>query len=72
MNTQENYYFKFSSELERQEAKNKIVKSPYYISHFFYEREAGAKVQFMLGLTLGNFVPGSSEVTGEHIPYGGP
>jgi hypothetical protein len=71
MSLQETYYMKFDSETERQLFKNKIVASPYYISHYVYEREASGlaqPIQYMMCINIGNFVPGGSRVTGEHTP----
>jgi len=71
MSLQETYYMKFDSELDRQLFRNKIVESPYYISHYVYEREAVGcpqPIQYMISVNIGNFVPGGSRVTGEHKP----
>ena len=71
MSLQETYYMKFDNELDRLAFRNKITASPYYISHYVYERDAPGcpqPIQYMISVNIGNFVPGSSKVTGEHKP----
>ena len=67
---QDTYYLRFKSELERKAAEQLWSKNPFYIGHYKYERDNAhlAGPDFMLTITLGNYVSRSSKVFGEHTP----
>jgi hypothetical protein len=66
----EYHYRKFNTEGERDYFIKQITQSPYYIGHYTYSREGhvNCPVQYMVGLTLGNFVPNTTPHEGVHIP----
>jgi hypothetical protein len=74
MSLRETYYMKFDNEIERQAFKEKICSSPYYLSHYCYERDAvitpnEVSLQYMICVDIGNFVPTArAPITGEHKP----
>lgn len=67
-NTNETYYVKFDNEVSRKLCVAKWSMHEYYIEHFTYERENGDKLDYMLGLTLGNYFGQTHKVVGQYIP----